>query len=263
MYNKLIQQCKNYDPKKVQYPVIAQEKKDGIFGRWCSKSQNFYTRAGNRVQGLEVLISELKGYPDFDGELLIPGLPFFESSGLLRSFKSTPDCKFYVFDMPVPEDTFITRLQDYHELLNDSNLPHIRPISGKFCDSEAIIEEFYWQTLELGAEGIVSKAPYTKYYDGKKWAVQKRVPAKNAECRITGFVEGGKSFEGMLGSFLVDFNGVEVKVGNGSGMTHELRQKVWDNPDKYLGQSLKLEYKGLTARGSMRSPKFLDIRWDI
>ena len=264
MFEKKIQQCKNYDPKKVQYPVYAQVKMDGIFARWCSRSKTFFTRSGNNIQGLSVLEKELSfsHFPDFDGELVIPNIEFFKMNGLIRSSNQTPSCMFYVFDTPI-EDATERRLSVYHSLLTEANRKHVHPLKSHWCIDRHGVDDFYKKALDLGYEGIVIKSWGVVYYNSKKWFVQKRVPEKSAEAEIIGFVEGTKSFTGTLGAFEVKYQGVTIKVGGGPGVTHAFRSHVWTNQDKFLGQMMTVTYKSLTPSGSMRSPKFKSIRWDL
>jgi len=263
MRNTTIMQFKNYDPKKLKYPMLGQVKKDGIFGRWCSVSQKFFTRSNNAIQGLEVLENEMRHMPDMDGELLIPSMPFFESSGLIRSFNSTPDCKYYVFDMPMSSVTTCHRIMHYTDILTDANLTHVEALPAQVLKNQQDIDEYFENVLSLGEEGVVYKNADACYYNGKKYFCMKRVPAKTVECKIIGFQEGTKSFTNMLGAFLVNYKGHEVKVGNGPEMTHAFRMEVWNDPDKYIGRMLTVEYKSKTTKGSLRSPKYKGIRWDI
>jgi len=259
----MIMQCKPYNPHKMELPVYGQVKMNGIFGRWEQEKQYFLTRSGKIIQGLTVLQQELKYFPSFDGELVIPNIPFFEMNGLIRSHNETPDCMFYVFDQPLQYVSTKIRLKSYTELLDRAALPHVHPLKRFLLNDQEDVDTFYTKVLIAGHEGVVYKSLYSKYYNGKRWYVQKRVPEDSTECPIIGFVEGKKAFIGMLGAFLVDYNGIPVKVGGGIGLTHDFRKTVWDTKDKYMGQMMKVSYKSVTPKGSLQSPKYIGMRWDI
>lgn len=261
-YDKIMQ-CKPYTENKIKFPVYAQVKMNGIFGRYDKDTSKFYTRSGNIIQGLSTLETEMKELnTTFDSELVIPGMNFFEMNGLIRSFNETPDCVAYVFDMP-NSDTLKERLKGYWQLLAvDNNFPHVIPVGFTMCTTQTQLDTFYDYTIK-DYEGIVFKTVNSKYYKGKRWTVQKRVPEFSTECPIIGFQEGTKSFAGMLGAFIVDYNGTKVKVGNGMGLDHLLRTRVWRNKGNYINRSIKIAYKSITKNGSLQSPKFIGFRWDL
>jgi ATP-dependent DNA ligase len=260
---EVIMQCKPYTPDKMKYPVYGQVKMNGIFGRWDSNTRKLYTRSKKQVLGMSHLEQQLLNMPDLDGELVIPGMDFFKANGLIRNHEEIPECKFYVFDIPTARIT-VDRLNIYTKLINNQrNMTHVHPLKYHLINNESEADKFYQKVLDAGHEGVVYKSENSMYYKGKKWFVQKRVPEFTTECKVIGFQEGTKSWEGMLGAFIVDFNGVEVKVSGGQGIDFAFRQKVWDNMDKYLGLMMKVSYKSITEAGSMQSPKFVCFRWDL
>ena len=259
-----VQQLKDYDPKRMTYPCIGQVKMDGIFGRHDGESGKFYTRSGNEIRGLSVLEEEMKlvKYPH-DGELVIPKLDFFTMNGLIRSFNETPTCKYYIFDMPEETYNYGIRHDTYTRYHLLKGLPHVVRMQAHWLKDAFEADLFYSKVLKAGHEGVVYKSPKGLYVHGKHWENMKRVPVKSCECRILEAYEGKGKFEGMLGGFIVDFNGVRVKVGGGPGVDVPTRQFYWDQQEEAIGQMMKCQYKKLTNKGSMRSPQMLGIRWDI
>ena len=263
---RIIQQLKDYDESRMTYPCAAQIKMDGIFGRFCpSADRSFYTRSGNKIIGLTRLITQLDDIAfSLDGELVIPGLDFFTMNGLIRSFNETPACKYYVFDKPEPVSSYLTRASLYKKLLpTEFYSPLVVPMKVHIINNQVEADKFYKLALSKEFEGVVYKQLQATYKDGKHWENMKRVPWKTTECTITGYYEGKGKLRGMLGGFVVDFNGRDVKVGGGPGMDYTKRTKLWQTRDECIGQPLKCRYKKLTKFGSMRSPQMLGIRWDI
>lgn len=259
-----VQQLKEYDPKRMKYPCLGQVKMDGIFSRWQPNKGKFFTRSGNEVLGLSKLKKSLGTFDKpLDGELVIPGLNFFEMNGLVRSFHETPNCVFYVFDAPVVNTGYENRQANYYTdpLLNE--LSTVKPVRAHMLMNEQEADTFYHKVLSAGHEGVVYKQLTAPYKNGKHWEYLKRTPVITCECEIIGYYEGLGKLKGMLGGFLVNFNGVEVKVGGGKGLDYHARSMMWKNREKFIGEPLKCQYKKLTAKGSMRSPQMLGVRWDI
>ena len=259
-----IQQLKNYDEKKMKYPMYGQVKMDGIFGRWDPSTKRFFTRSGNIISGLKHLQAELYMLDiPLDGELVIPGLDFFTMNGLIRSFKETPDCKYYVFDAP-SNLPYADRVDVYQKLYDPERLhPLVVPMKIHVLEHQIDTVQFYKKVIAAGHEGAVYKDPRSFYTHGKHWHNMKDVPTKTCECLVLSAYEGLGKLKGMLGGFVVDFNGIKVKVGGGPGITEDARARVWLERDSFIGKSLKCQYKRLTPSGSMRSPQMLGIRWDI
>ena len=261
--NKTVQQLKEYDPKRMKYPCYGQVKMDGIFGRWNPGKKKFFTRSGNMIQGLTILESEMAEfkYP-YDGELVIPGMDFFKMNGLIRSFNETPDCRFYIFDAPHYTETFVDRMKMYQGM-NIVHKTKVVLMRTHLLQNELEADSFYYKVLDAKHEGVVYKQPTARYQRGKHWTYLKRVPIKTVECAILSAYEGQGKLAGMLGGFIVDFKGLPVKVGGGPGVDYNMRAMYWKERENLIGQPMKCQYKKVTAKGSMRSPQMLGIRWDI
>lgn len=258
-----ILQYKTYKAGKVIYPVIAQVKKDGIWARWDAHMQNFYTRNDNLIHGVSHLREALKYEPDYDGELVVPGLTFFIMNGLIRSIKEKPDCKFFVFDAPTPGAPYSDRYDNYMARVNALDNPYVYPLKGRTITDEPGLDAFYAKALKQGFEGIVIKHIESPYYDGKKYQCQKRTPLYTIECPIIDVIEGKGKLAGMLGAFLVDYEGTPVKIGMGVGLNNKFRAYVMTRCQELPGLPLVVQYKGKTPKGSLRQPKFKAIRWDL
>lgn len=265
MRNKTVQQCKIYDPTKVKYPAMGMVKMNGIFGRYDMVKNQFFTRADKPIHGLSKLQADLKDWcPDLDGELVIPGMEFFEMNGLIRREDEKPSCMYYVFDFPHATMTAWERYEVYRETFKNNRFPHIHPVKAHWLANEKEYDQFHAMVLKVGFEGTVIKDPNAKYFDGKKWMQQKRVPVKSIEGTIVGFEEGKGKRKGMLGKFICKLDDdTIVRLGTGKGMTNAFLQEVWDNQDKYRGQRAKIEFKDYTPTGSLQSPKYAGIRWDL
>jgi ATP-dependent DNA ligase len=259
----VVQQLKDFDYNHATYPCYGQVKMDGIFGRWDPVTKEFYTRSNNVIKGLSVLQAELADveFP-LDGELVVPKYDFFTMNGLIRSFNETPTCKYYIFDAPSFGQVYKDRFQKYRAI-DLTSKPHCILMRAHVLYDPASLEHFYESVLSAKHEGAVFKNPDARYKNGKHWTYLKRVPVITCECEILSAYEGLGKLKGKLGGFVVDFNGIKVKVGGGPGIDFSMREELWENRHLYIGKMMKCQYKKLTPKGSMRSPQMLGIRWDI
>ena len=65
---------------------------------------------------------------------------------------------------------------------------------------------------------------------------------------------------GMLGGFIGNFNGVEVRVG--SGLSDNDRVDFWGRREQIRGDLMEVEYHEVTPDGSLRHPRFARFRDD-
>ena len=54
-----------------------------------------------------------------------------------------------------------------------------------------------------------------------------------------------------------------VSVGTGVGLTDKLRKTIWDNRDKYIGQTIVVKHKPIGQKDKLRHPIFVGFRKDI
>ena len=84
------------------------------------------------------------------------------------------------------------------------------------------------------------------------------------DLRVIGFEEGAGKYTGMLGAFICEYKGGEVKVG--SGLSDSQRLEVWRNSRNYENLIIEVSYfeetKDSTGKPSLRFPTFKDFRFD-
>ena len=85
---------------------------------------------------------------------------------------------------------------------------------------------------------------------------------QDCDLEIIGVQEGQGKFAGTLGALTVDYRGTPVGVG--SGISDEMRKKIWASPDAYIGRVATIQYFEEThdAKGkpSIRFPVFKELR---
>ena len=87
---------------------------------------------------------------------------------------------------------------------------------------------------------------------------------QDADLPVIRLEEGTNQNEGKLGAFVVLYKGNEVRVG--SGISKELREKVWKDKNSYIGLTITVQYFEETTNAdggiSLRFPVFIDFRYD-
>jgi len=248
-----VQLAKLYEPSRVSFPCFVSPKLDGI--RAIYKNNNLYTRNGHVINGVDHITEQLRDSYSLDGELLIPGLSFEESSGRLRSGDRVPDAIFHVFDSPGPDDLH-ARISRIEQL----DYPAIRIVPHVRVDNSKSIMDLYHRYRQEGYEGAIVKKYDAPYYDGRNYDWMKIKNVDTHDCSVIGFFEGEGKYVGSLGGIIVDYHGVPVRVGG--GFSDSLRNDIWCSKDKFLGKVAEIHAHEDTKYGSLRHPRFKGWRFD-
>lgn len=229
--------------------------------------------------------------PDgFDGELLVRGDNFQATQSGITSEDGEPDFEFHVFDWIAPT-MFSNRYDNYNSYIHAMPVPDwLHCVSQLPLYSLKDILEFEASALLLNYEGIMLRSPRGLYKEGRStltegWLMKLKRFA-DAEAKIIGFNEGNtnlnaeeRSAYGLtkraaiggnkmpsntLGSFVCigQFNGVptQFNVGTGLDLTQELRAKIWDDQDQFLGRTITYKYQVKGSDVRPRSPIFKCFR---
>ena len=282
---------KNYNPKKIKYPVLVAIKKDGVR---CHCAETTYSRQGKELIGHQHIVNELSTIGAFDGELCVDGKIFDEASGTIRSNEDTPESVLYIFDAPFHPGTKIERYKWICENVEQSD--SVRIITHFWIQNEEQLESFFEDAISAGEEGIVIYDPESEYADKRSFDWMRLVPIHSEDLEVIGFEEGKGKFEDSLGKIIVDYKGHEVKVGTGfkekvfknqvlndsersyvSGDIPDtlpenfstiypnllsIRNFIWEHRESFLGAVAEVEYKEKTKAGSLRQPRFKGWRFD-
>jgi ATP-dependent DNA ligase len=134
------------------------------------------------------------------------------------------------------------------------------------ANSHEEIQAIYAEHRANGLEGAMVKF-WDGHYVKKKGFLWLKIKAEEtADLRVTGWFEGkaGTKLEGKFGGFIVDHNGVAVRVGGGfSDQQREDFLKDVTDPAltgrNAIGRLCEVEYHEVTPDGSLRHPRF--VRW--
>ncbi|AXF38895.1 DNA ligase [Escherichia phage Vec13] len=122
------------------------------------------------------------------------------------------------------------------------------------------LRDLYEEKRSDGHEGLVVKDPLGKYKRGKKSGMWKMKPSEEADGHVVRPVWGteGLANEGMVIGFDVMLeNGMEVSATNISrALMSEFTENVKSDPDYYKGWACQITYMEETPDGSLRHPSF-------
>jgi DNA ligase-1 len=145
--------------------------------------------------------------------------------------------------------------------LHKSLYKHLTIVQRKYVvPHQNTIDKLHNHYVEKGYEGAMIKDPTAPYSFKRDWSVMKFKAFHDVDLPIKQLLEGTGKHSGKLGSFVVDYQGVEVQVG--SGLTDALRDKIWEKPDAFIGRMIEVRYQEVTPDGSLRFPTFVCFRND-
>lgn len=282
----------NCDLGKIRFPVVAEAKLDGvngtIFNGGCTSREGKPFK--NSVVTDFFSHPSLHG---FNGEFavgsLTDGATCRRTSSVVNSYSwnssgEIPDL--YVFDLVNDQTHFLgygARLERTEERLIQLPMfiqqkvrivPHF-----KICNTVEEVLEFHGMVVALGFEGTVLRYLYSPHKNGrytvKEGGFLRLKDEETGEARVIQFIEAmenqnpqlinvlGEAYrtshkenlveKGMVGSFLCDWQGIQIQVSAGQ-LTHDERRDIWE------GQGLVSVGDIITFRymkyGMLNKPRF-------
>lgn len=231
-----------------------------------------------------------------DGEVMVKGVDFNTSSGLIRTKWLKPNNEEFAECYPgrgkkVPFWVARSRLQvvvygvvdmttiadpkaegpihSVTRLKAEAIVPLLQKyfpeIDWVLSESHTVfnlesLRDLYEEKRADGHEGLVVKDPLGKYKRGKKSGMWKMKPSEEADGHVVRPVWGteGLANEGLVIGFDVMLeNGMEVSATNISrALMSEFTENVKSDPDYYKGWACQITYMEETPDGSLRHPSF-------
>jgi DNA ligase-1 len=244
-------------------------KLDGVRATWVHNK--LLSRGNHEYHAPEWFTRDFPKDHILDGELWSPKLTFAQISGIVRR-KEPRDAEwkqitFCVFEMPDPElesIPFHERTKLLHDVVKRAKSPHLAYIEQiKVRDFEEA-NKIYQQLVAQGHEGVVLRAPDSKYVHKRSKDMLKWKPIHTAEAQIVGFNEGEGKHKGHLGTFRVKYKGKEFNLSG--NMTDAFRRsftfrngRVVEKPTLPC-QTVMFEYMTLSPSGVPRQPVFKGFR---
>jgi DNA ligase-1 len=276
----------NVDLTKLEYPVYASRKLDGI--RAIVYNDTVYSRNGKPIPNkhVQALFGKLNGS---DGELIV-GDPtakdvFQKTTSGVMSVEGEPDVFLYEFDVYNSNSGYETRWDDELCFIYMVEPENVIAVEQELITNEQELLAFEQKVLAEGYEGVILRKPCAKYKHGrstvKEGALLKLKRFSDAEAEIVGaeclytntneatvnalgYTERSTKKEGKvaldtLGAFIVkNKEGVEFSIG--SGFNDEQRKEYWKDRYKLIGKTVKYKYFEVGVKDKPRFPIFLGFR---
>lgn len=242
----------------------------------------FYTRAGQEYEGLVDIENELKSMNAdnfvIDGEItllqkgnLTSKEQYKETMKITRKDGEKHGVKILAFDCLYIDEFisnictrgYVARRKLLESLATNLNYIDILPVLYKGSDT-SMITKLLDEQISKGEEGVMINLLDAPYRFKRTLDLLKVKKMQDIDLKVIGFEEGSNRHSGKLGAFLVDYKGNVVKVG--TGISDELRAKIWNNKSEYLGVTIAVRYFEETTNDkggtSLRFPVFIDFRFD-
>ena len=147
--------------------------------------------------------------------------------------------------------------------INDNNTDFdlVTPVERYECTPDYDeIKMLHDEFVSEGYEGAMIKDLDAPYKFGRGYEIMKMKEFHDVDLKIQMLEEGTGKHASKLGAIVVDFKGVEVRVG--SGFSDEYRERIWKNQKDFIGRVVEIRYQEITPDGSLRSPTFVCFRND-
>ncbi len=280
--------------KNISYPCYSQLKCDGQYIAMTITADGIETvsRQGKDYDFLKhfekdaIALRNSYGYDiTLTGEMLViddSGVSNRETgNGIVQKFgkgtgtlEEVKDLKFIVWDV-IPYSSYLDSKDDelyekrFNTLLNNLEITKsetILPIEYKICNTQQEVYDHYFECIERGEEGSVIKDFKLEWKSGTSTKQLKVKLSFDCDLRIIGFKNGKLDTwnEKILGAVICQSEDgiLEVSVGQ---WTEELRYKIWENQEDYLGTVIEVTAHRLTKdkkteRPSLYLPRFKSFR---
>ena len=233
---------------------FVSEKLDGVRARWTGTQ--LVTRNGNKIYAPKWFT---KNWPDvaLDGELWTQRSSFEAIASIV--LRHTPDerwraVKLMVFDMPISDVPFASRLSTVELLVKEANTNSLAIIPQFTVSTQRLLEMKIDEVTAKGGEGLMLHHKAAFYQSGRSNQLLKAKRYSDAEAKVIGYVKGKGKFAGMMGSLIVETpEGIHFKIGTGFSM----KQRQYPPP---LNSWITFKYFGLTKKDIPRFASFRHVR---
>jgi len=274
------------DISAIRYPVLVTHKVDGIR---CLKidgravTRKFKSVPNNYVRSLIERSSLPSG---IDGELIVDGAAFNDTSSGIMSIDGEPDFRYLIFDY-VERGNLSEPYSDRMRRLSKLDVPKwgAKLLPTKVVDYGALLE-YESRALADGFEGIMIRSPDGPYKCGrsttKEGFLMKLKRFEDSEAKVVGFEEKmhnandatkdafGRTERsshkanmiptGVLGALVVAWGSDEVMFRVGSGFDDAQRKDIWLHQRKYIGRLVKFRFQPSGLKELPRFPTFIGWR---
>jgi ATP-dependent DNA ligase len=289
------QLAKNLDaiPEKkrvAMFPGYMSPKLDGVFmfAVCIGGSVTFLSRTGEiaiSMKGTQIERDiqqiHVSSWTDFVlvGEFYHPDMEQAETSGIFRKQQEgyAEGCQFHVHDKLTLQEfeegrairDFLDRTTALTVLLSGIPLMAVCRVQQYRCSDEPAFKQFAAGIQKHGGEGGIYRPFSAAWIAGDRSTNLVRIKQEiSYDLLVTGVTEvkeGPKG--GLLGAIQVRFRRFADPLGETitvdvRGMDHDQLREWSENPALIVGKIVKVAAMRLTNKGSLREPRFKEVRFD-
>jgi len=287
----LARAVKDNDFTTLDYPLLASPKLDGIR---CLRphGKDPMTRSFKPIPNRFIMKILTQILPEgFDGEIMLPGKTFNEIQSEVMRHEGEPEFIFHAFDYIQESilEPFEDRIRECIKAVGVINSKYLSAVPHYAVHSPEQLETLESLVLNKGYEGLMVRKTKGRYKCGRSTVneglllklkrftedegiiigieplMHNNNPKKVNELGLTKRSTCKENMIPMerLGKFVLSWNGKELKVGGGEGLTQELRKHYWETRDSLLGKKLTFYYQKHGMKDLPRIANFKGIREDL
>lgn len=265
--------AKNFDDEKHKIDwnnCFIQPKLDGMRCLAHIKSNGDVTlisRDGKIIQNMQHIINDIctiKQDVILDGELYLHNSSFQENMKLIKKYRrgETEKIKYHIYDL-VNENSFEDRVvRNYIK-----ELPNCEEVSTYKITSEEQLKVFHSQFIEMGYEGSIVRWGETSYkINGRSSNLLKYKDFQDIDAEIIDILPNDAN--PLHGTPLLKYTNKKLSgtvistFKAGCKMSHEDREDLLTNKNKYIGQIANIRFFEWTDDGNPRFPVMMGIHQD-
>lgn len=253
-----------------------------IDAKLISRQGKEFTNVDHMIKDLNRIRSLFDVNMVFDGEIIrknVDGISDNENfrigTGLLTSdAEDKTALQFVIFDL-LPKSEFDTgesklpyseRMKTMRQVLDyiaKVGLEHVSVVDFLYEGTDHSMIQICLDKMDSeGKEGCML-ARDVRYKCKRHSGLLKVKTFYTMDLKVIGMETGTGKNENTLGNLIVQYK--DNTVGVGSGFSDELRHKIWNNKDKYIGRIAEVRYKDIThdkgtGKESLQFPTFVQFR---
>lgn len=256
--------------KHISEPFWIQPKLDGV--RMLATRGCVISRSGKPILHLDHIVKEvdsiLKPGQYLDGELYSHEHSFEDITSMCRmTLQESADAKdltllkYHVYDyfeIDNLDETFVDRFAKLNSIRKKHKLTHIKFVPTNQLAKKSDLKEAHNAYIEHGYEGTMIREAHSGYtLNERSNGLLKYKDFATEEYKIVDAVEATGRDKGTV--VWICTNGTQNFSVRPRG-TQEVRAKMLNEKDKYIGKMLTVQYQNLTNTGVPRFPVGLVVR---
>lgn len=268
--------CTISDLNKIQFPVYASPKIDGI--RCILLNGEVLSRSLKPIPNKFIQKELAKFDKNIDGELYIQGKTCNEISSAVMSEDGEPDFQYLVFDEISDKPYYQRTSQGFYPT-------RMKFLERRYITSLDKLLEYEEECLSKGYEGVMIRDPNGPYKYGrsteKEGFLMKLKRFEDSEALILQVIpefenknlakvnelgynkrsshKANKVQKELAGALVAKDIKTGIIVRISSGLTTSLKKEIWDNQDTIVGKIVKYKFMP-SLKDKPRHPTFLGFR---